>query len=263
MFFQELKLLLDGCAAIAVTLSSGRDGAITVTVRPTPKEAKDVEALSIPLVLTGTALMTASSYALFGTGFPRLVSGIFGGQANLLLFHVVWGLVWALIIVPLFLYYKRGGIEALQELRFTRDDVRWMMHKPFVLLGIGNKQLPPQDKYNAGQKAFALSALAGTMVIIGSGLVMTFHIGPPEVVAGAILAHKLAIGLALVGLAVHVTMAAVMKEERPALLSMVKGDIDRHHAEHHSPKWVQEVEGHQGDSEKAMNTAQRAEESTT
>lgn len=55
MFFQELKMLLDGCAAIAVTLSSGRDGAITVTVRPTPKEVKDVEALSTPLVLTGTA----------------------------------------------------------------------------------------------------------------------------------------------------------------------------------------------------------------
>lgn len=55
MFFQKLKSLLDGCAAIAVTLSSGRDGAITVTVRPTQKEAKDAEALATPLVLTGTA----------------------------------------------------------------------------------------------------------------------------------------------------------------------------------------------------------------
>lgn len=55
MFFQELKSLLEGCAALAVTLSSGRDGAITVTVRPTPKDAKDAEALAIPLVLTGTA----------------------------------------------------------------------------------------------------------------------------------------------------------------------------------------------------------------
>lgn len=55
MFFQELKSLLDGCAAIAVTLSSGREGAITVTVRPTQKEAKDAEALATPLVLTGTA----------------------------------------------------------------------------------------------------------------------------------------------------------------------------------------------------------------
>jgi PRTRC genetic system protein E len=52
MFFQELKSLLDGCAALAVTLSSAREGLITVTVRPTPKDA---EALVIPLVLTGTA----------------------------------------------------------------------------------------------------------------------------------------------------------------------------------------------------------------
>lgn len=55
MFFQELKSLLNGCAALAVTLSSSREGAITVTVRPTPKDAKDAEALAIPLVLTGTA----------------------------------------------------------------------------------------------------------------------------------------------------------------------------------------------------------------
>jgi PRTRC genetic system protein E len=55
MFFQELKSLLEGCAALAVTLSSGREGAITVTVRPTLKDAKDAEALAIPLVLTGSA----------------------------------------------------------------------------------------------------------------------------------------------------------------------------------------------------------------
>ena len=58
MFFQELKSLLDSCAALAVTLSSAREGLITVTVRPTPKDAKDakdVDALAIPLVLTGTA----------------------------------------------------------------------------------------------------------------------------------------------------------------------------------------------------------------
>lgn len=58
MFFQELKSLLNGCAALAVTLSSSREGAVTVTVRPTPKDAKDAkdaEALTIPLVLTGTA----------------------------------------------------------------------------------------------------------------------------------------------------------------------------------------------------------------
>ncbi|HNS96040.1 MAG TPA: cytochrome b/b6 domain-containing protein [Polyangiaceae bacterium] len=193
------------------------------------------------LLLTGTALMAAPSFALFGVGFPKAISTVFGGTSNLILFHVLWGLLWTAVIIPPFLFFKRGGIEALREVMLTRDDIRWFMLKPLVMLGIGNHQLPPQDKYNAGQKVFAVSALVGTATIIGTGLVMTFHLGSSHVVAAAILVHKLAVGLALVGVAVHITMAAIMKEERPALMSMIKGDIDRRHAEHHSSKWVEEL----------------------
>lgn len=193
------------------------------------------------LLLTGTALMIAPSFALFGTGFPEFVSKVFGGQSNLLLFHVLWGLLWSVVIIPPFLYFKKGGIEALREVRLTRDDLRWFMYKPMVMLGIGSKTLPPQDKYNAGQKVFAISAIVGTAAIIGSGLVMVFHIGSAPVVAVAILVHKVMVGVALMGVAVHITMAAIMKEERPALVSMIKGQIDRHHAEQHSSKWVEEL----------------------
>jgi formate dehydrogenase gamma subunit len=193
------------------------------------------------LLLSGTALMIAPGFALFGVEFPRWLSGLVGGQASLIKLHVVWGLLWAAVIVPLFLYFKRGGIEALREVRITRDDMRWIARKPLVMLGLSRRPLPPQDKYNAGQKLFALSALTGTTVIIGTGLVMTFHLGPPEVIRAAILAHKLAVLLALAGLAVHITMAAIIAEERPALRSMVNGEVDLEHAEHHSRKWVDEV----------------------
>jgi formate dehydrogenase gamma subunit len=193
------------------------------------------------LLLTGTALMIAPGFALFGVDFPRWLSGLVGGQAALIKLHIVWGLLWAAVIVPLFLTFKRGGIEALREVRITRDDLRWIARKPLTMLGLSKRSLPPQDKYNAGQKLFALSALAGTAVIIGSGLVMTFHLGPPGVIRAAILAHKLAVLLALAGLAVHVTMAAIIAEERPALRSMLSGEVDLGHAEHHSRKWVDEL----------------------
>ena len=209
------------------------------------------------LLLTGTALMIAPSFALFGTGFPGVVSGLFGGQGNLILFHALWGLLWSAVIIPPFLYYKHGGIEAMREVVLTRDDIRWFMYKPMVMLGIGKHELPPQDKYNAGQKVFAISALAGTTTIIASGLVMTFHLGSSEVVATAILVHKLAVGLALVGVAVHITMAAIMKEERPALISMIKGDIERRHAEHHSSKWVEEL-AHESKAESAEPVGEKA-----
>jgi len=102
--------------------------------------------------------------------------------------------------------------------------------------------LPPQDKYNFGQKLFAISALSGTAVIIASGVVMAFHLGSAEVVRSAVMIHKVAVMLALVGIAVHVTMAAILVEERPALWSMIAGQISREHARARSAKWVAELE---------------------
>ena len=57
------------------------------------------------------------------------------------------------------------------------------------------------------------------------------------------MVHQLAIALVLVGVAIHLTMAAVIADERPALRSMVTGKIDYQHAKHHSPKWVKKL-GH-------------------
>lgn len=194
------------------------------------------------LVATGTALMAAPAFALFGTAYPRWLASLLGGGGNLLWLHVTWGLLWAFTIVPFFLVFKRGGLEALREIRLTTDDLRWFLRKPLVMLGVRGVTLPPQDKYNAGQKVFALSALAGTALIIASGLVLTFHLGTPALIRAAILVHKLAILLALMGLAVHITMAAIIAEERPALRSMLTGEVAREHAETHSTKWVEELE---------------------
>lgn len=204
------------------------------------------------LVVTGTALMVGPAFALFGAAAPRLLARTVGGASRLLRFHVLWGLLWAFVIVPTFLYLKHGGLEAVREILVTRDDIRWLLAKPLVAMGLGNGPLPPQDKYNAGQKVFALTALGGTSLIIATGLVMTFHLGSASVIAAAVLVHKLAIALALAGVSVHITMAAIVREERPALKSMLRGTVDRHHAEAHSAKWVEEF-----DKENASNDGSR------
>jgi sulfite dehydrogenase (quinone) subunit SoeB len=162
------------------------------------------------LLLTGTALLSAERFALFGPELPRVARALLGGGVGLMTVHVVWGLAWAAIIVPVF------------------------------LLGLSRRPLPSQDKYNVGQKLFAISALAGTAAIIATGLVMTLHLGSPAVVAAAIVVHKLAIALALLGLAVHVTMAAILRQERPALVSMLTGRVDRAHASSHYREWADE-----------------------
>jgi len=42
----------------------------------------------------------------------------------------------------------------------------------------------------------------------------------------------------LIGIAGPVTMAAKVAEKRPALRSMIYGNINLHHARQHSAKWV-------------------------
>ena len=194
------------------------------------------------LVATGTGLMSAASFALFGAALPRTAARLLGGTTHLLRFHVLWGLLWAAVIVPMFLLFKKGPREVLAEVRLTRDDVTWLFTKPLAMAGFRKQPLPPQDKYNAGQKLFAILVLLATILVIASGLVMAFHLGSADVVAGAIVVHELAIALVLLGAAIHVTMAAVIAEERPALRSMITGRIDYLHAKHHSPKWVAELD---------------------
>ena len=58
--------------------------------------------------------MATPSFALFGTAGPQHVATLFGGARSLLRFRVVWGLLWAAVTVPLFLYDERGGLEAGQ-----------------------------------------------------------------------------------------------------------------------------------------------------
>jgi formate dehydrogenase gamma subunit len=194
------------------------------------------------LLVTGVALLSGS-FAPFGPALPAAIAGLVGGKGRLILLHVVWGLAWAAVIVPLFLLLKGGLRHVWDDVRFTRDDLAWLVVKPLALLGLRQGALPPQDKYNAGQKLFALFVLGATTALVASGGVMAFHLGSARLVSAAVVVHGATVALVLAGLVVHVTMAAVIAEERPALRSMFTGRIDAGHAAHHSPKWLAKL-GH-------------------
>jgi sulfite dehydrogenase (quinone) subunit SoeB len=194
------------------------------------------------LLVTGVGLVSAAGFTVAGEGFPAWLAARVGGKATLLRLHAVWGLAWAAVIVPLFLLFKGSLRHVWEDVRITRDDLAWLARKPLAMAGVAKRPLPPQDKYNAGQKVFALFVLVATSAIVGTGLVMTFQLGSAPVVAAAAVVHGLAIALVVAGLAVHLTMAAVIADERPALRSMVTGRIDSEHARHHSPKWVAKLE---------------------
>jgi formate dehydrogenase subunit gamma len=106
-----------------------------------------------------------------------------------------------------------------------------------------SEPLPPQGIYNAGQKLFAMMVYAMVPVIMSSGLVMTFHLFATSVVGWAALVHFAAVGAVLSGLMVHVYMAAVFPEEKPAFFSMITGNVNELYAFRHHFKWWSEVRG--------------------
>jgi formate dehydrogenase subunit gamma len=104
--------------------------------------------------------------------------------------------------------------------------------------------LPPQGFYNFGQKLFAQASVVGGVVIVATGLVMffsTISLDNPGPAAWSRVIHYLTVGLVFAGLLVHIFMAAISREERPAFLSMFTGSVSEHYARHHHPLWYAQV----------------------
>jgi len=79
---------------------------------------------------------------------------------------------------------------------------------------------------------------------------MWFGTGGGSLGRTLVLIHLITVGVVIAFFFVHFAMAALMKEERPALKSMVTGEVDAEYAEHHHAEWYQE-HGDEGEPLKA------------
>jgi formate dehydrogenase gamma subunit len=205
-------------------------------------------------VATGAALIVSPYFRVAPAWYISIVEGILGGRANLLRFHIALGLTW----ISVFLVYGIFGFRSYlhhevlrKEIALDWDDVRWLMVRTLGILGLSKEPLPPQGSYNAGQKLFGLAVYSMVPVIMLTGLVMTFGWPSPAAVGWAVVLHFTAVGLVVSGLMIHVYMAAVLPEEKPAFYSMITGSVDELYAYSHHFKWWRE--------EKAKQLARRAE----
>lgn len=208
------------------------------------------------LLMTGLGLISNRGIDPIGPWWPQLIRSLFNGGDNLLLFHEVVGLIW---IAGFLLYLAinfHGVVTFLKEV-FTislRRDLIWLIKQPLRLtigekgiqrLGI-NPEVPPQGFYNMGQKAFAQPALIlGTAIAI-TGVIMflsdkVLSQEHTVLVLWSITIHYASVGLVSAGLVVHVFMAAINIEERPAFYSMWSGFIPVEHVRHHNRLWYEDM----------------------
>jgi len=193
-------------------------------------------------LITGSALIISKYYKFTPHFWQKLWMEIFGTRANMLKFHIFTGVLWiiVLLIYAVFGYknYLWGYFKNM--LLLTKDDILWVYYKGMQILG-KKVQLPPQGIYNGGQKLYAWDVAIGTILIAITGPIMAFHLGSVTLVRWAIAVHFLAVGLVLMGLFVHIYMAAFMPEERQSFFSMFTGYVNELYAYEHHYKWWREM----------------------
>ncbi len=196
----------------------------------------------LSLIPTGAALISANYVQFVPDWFISMMTDIFGTKGAMLQFHIMVGVFWltTLLIYGIF-GYKNYLLDFIKDdLTFTKDDFKWFANKVQCLMG---KRQPhdcvPQGPYNAGQKAYAVIVAFSTVLLIITGPMMAFHIGPAYLIRWAILLHFIATMSIISGLFVHVYMASIFPEERPAFFSMITGKVNELYAYlHHFNWWV-------------------------
>ncbi|MFP4316502.1 MAG: formate dehydrogenase subunit gamma [Desulfovibrionales bacterium] len=210
------------------------------------------------LLPTGIGLIQNEQLNPLGGWFPAAMRDLVGGGANLLLFHQVVGIIWVAGFVAYMIFNVRGTLFFLKEI-FTVSPVRdtkWLVKKQ-IQMTLGTKWLkrlgmdptiPEQGFYNMGQKVFAQLAVVGSVIIAITGVIMILSQTmlaneSTWMVSWSIMLHYLFAGLVFAGLLVHVYMAGIAREERPAFKSMFTGTVPESYAKHHHRIWYDQERG--------------------
>ena len=196
------------------------------------------------LIFTGAALISADYLRFTPNWYLDMMMGIFGNKHAMLHFHIAVGIFWitTLILYGVFGYKNYLTDFVKHDLILNKDDIKWFPAKAKNLAGkLSHYEMPPQGTYNAGQKAYAVVVALSTITLIITGPVMAFHIGPAIVIQWAMMLHFIATMSVFAGIFVHVYMAALFPEERPAFFSMITGKVNELYAYLHHYKWWKEI----------------------
>lgn len=132
--------------------------------------------------------------------------------------------------------------------RLDPDDRRWL-HPGRIL---SRRPAPPVGRFNAGQKMNARLALLGLIGLYSTGVYLLVvgrsafgHLHGPF----AFLTTALIVG--------HIFMAVVNPSTRHALRGMTLGSVNREWAEHHHPRWVEELDAREAAAPKRPAVPER------
>lgn len=188
--------------------------------------------------------------ALLFTGLPNYSRSLRAfaegrsGQTNR-----VWHRLVALVyILSPFIYLfgnPRAFFSSLKEaFTWTRDDFVWLRRAWAYYAHGETVHIPPQGKYNAGQKLNALLQIGAYNTFVATGLTLWAKKKTTSRgwFAWSVIIHDLAAIANVCMVMVHVYLVAIHPLTRESILSMIEGVVSREYAQEHHAKWLAEVE---------------------
>lgn len=202
-------------------------------------------------------LHTSAFAVLIVTGaiiyFPWLGNSIGTGAAGhaIRLIHRIGAIAFMLVPVCYALFDLKGALADLKRIfSWSKDDMGWLKAAPrYYFLG-DEEAMPPQDKYNTGQKLFYLTVFICMVGFIVTGLIMWF--GKPAVLPSlvvptwmfqwSVFLHDLCTIAYGAFFLVHLMLAVAHPVMKGALNGILFGWMPERYVKSHHTKYYEELQ---------------------
>ncbi len=184
----------------------------------------------IPLAFTG--------FLIFAPFLKGLAQGDWGEALRVAhrIFAVAFGIMPVLYVV---LQPRRFLMNVRENLTFGREDIGWVKAAiPYYLLG-KHTDMPPQPRFNTGERLNAAVIMVGTALFGVTGFTMWFGKGviPPWLFQAAVIVHDLTMVVTFVMFIIHFFLAVAHPLMWQSLVSMRYGVVSESYAREHHAIW--------------------------
>jgi formate dehydrogenase subunit gamma len=209
------------------------------------------EAITIQWIPKYTTLERAAHWLHTATFVPLAITGMIlyfpflqplaQGPAGMTfrLIHRVAAVIFGLLPIVYFIFQPRRLILNIREFLPNKDDIGWLKGAPaYYLLG-RHEAMPPQGRFNAGEKMNGLIMIVAWFVFGLTGVPMWFGKGiiPPELFRWLVVFHDLAMIVSVCMFLVHLYLAVAHPLMWAGLVSMRFGVTSAEYAAEHHAKW--------------------------
>lgn len=188
-------------------------------------------------VAIGFVLALITGYLIFFKGSATLLDNEAGNGLRLV--HRI-GAVFFVAAPLLYLLFSKKRMGWLYAFKWGKSDLGWLKAAPKHYF-IGGDSMPPQGKYNTGQKLYYLFVLVFGFVLAVSGFALWFDWFTGAAGTVMIVVHDIAALILALFFGVHVYLAAIHPRESVGFNAIVTGFMDREYAKHEHKLWYDEV----------------------